>query len=438
MKLLCFSVTPTQSALQAFNMENTLNGGGWIDSLIRFLPLDSNNSELWVCSLLWGAETTMETDDPGRENIHYVCFPSATPFLDTVNQKTEAAFRKIIERVNPDVVHIFGTETMNSNVLEKIAGKDRTLVSITGLVSLYEKHFFGGISTEMRSMTTIRDILRGSIFADYRKIKKNARIEIDTLRNCQYVTGRTDWDRACTLLTNPDIHYFFCNENLRDAFYCNSWSYEKCEKHSIFSSSSASPLKGAHQIIEALPIILRHYPDTKLYLTGNDPRESSGLVHRLKRTGYQKYLCKLLDKYEINDAVVFTGFLNEQQMAERCAKSNVYVLPSCIENSPNSLCEAMLMGVPSVASDVGGVPSLLESGKDGFLYPFDEPYMLAYRVMQLFSDEQLAKNLSNNARIRALDRHDRQLNGETMYQIYHQIAENRGKRRNEKNTIHGV
>ncbi len=422
MKILCFSVTPTQSALQAFHMESTFNGGGWIDSLIRFLPIECDHSELWVCSLLWGIKKTMETDDPERENLHYVCFPSASPYLDTVDQKMETEFRRIIERENPDVVHIFGTETMNTNVLLKIAGKERTLISTTGLVSRCALHFFGGIAEEMHHVRTVRDLLRGSIFADYRKMNKKAGIETDTLQNCQYVTGRTDWDRACVTLVNPHIQYDFCNENLRDAFYCTTWSNEKCERHSIFSSSSASPLKGTHQVIEALPIIRSHYPDVKLYLTGNDPRKRSGWITYFKRTGYQKYLCKLLDKYDMNDAVVFTGFLNEQQMAERYAKSNVYVLPSCIENSPNSLCEAMLVGVPSVASNVGGVSSLLESGKEGFLYPFDEPYMLAYRILELFSDEKLAVDLSKNARERALERHDRKQNGENMYQIYRQIA----------------
>jgi glycosyltransferase involved in cell wall biosynthesis len=213
---------------------------------------------------------------------------------------------------------------------------------------------------------------------------------------------------------------------LRDAFYNKIWNYDICEKYSIFSSSSASPLKGAHKIIEALPIILKSFPTAKLYLTGNDPRGNGKPMHYLKRTGYQKYLCKLMDKYHVNDAVVFTGYLNEEQMANRCVESNVYVLPSCIENSPNSLCEAMLMGVPSVATDVGGVPNLLESCKDGYLYPFDEPYMLAYRVMQLFSDKDMALRMSKNARERALLRHDRLLNGKTMYQIYRTIAENRG------------
>ena len=175
MKLLCFSVTPTQSALKAFNAENTFNGGGWIDSLIRFLPMETCDFELWICSLFWGIKTVIEADDKVNGNVHYLCIPSATPFLDTVDRKMEAAFGEIIERVDPDVVHIFGTETMNSNVLLRLAGNDRTLISITGLVSICEKHFFGGITDKMRRMITIRDILRGSVFSEYKKFKKKKR-----------------------------------------------------------------------------------------------------------------------------------------------------------------------------------------------------------------------------------------------------------------------
>lgn len=422
MKIMCFSVTPTMSALKSFGIENVLNGGGWIDSLIRFLPL-SEKDELWVCSLIWGESSILKTDNIDQPNIHYICFPSATPLLDMVDKKMESAFTHLIDQIDPDIVHVFGTETMNSNILLKLAGADRTLVSITGLISIYEKHFFGGIETKMRNMKTFRDLLKGSIYTQYRKMKKKALIEEDTLQKGIYFTGRTEWDKACTTIVNANAQYYFCNENLRDAFYRYTWSYGTCEKHSIFSSSSASPLKGAHQIIEALPLILEKYPDTMLYLTGNDPRR--GIANRLKCTGYQKYLCKLMNRYRVNDAVVFTGFLSEEKMAERCVKSHVYVLPSNIENSPNSLCEAMLMGVPSVASYVGGIPDLLESGSDGFLYPFDEPYMLAHRVMQIFADEQLAVKFSVKSKERARIRHDRNLNGATMYQIYMNIVKNR-------------
>ena len=67
-------------------------------------------------------------------------------------------------------------------------------------------------------------------------------------------------------------------------------------------------------------------------------------------------------------------------MKERFLKSNVFVSPSTIENSPNSLGEAMLLGIPCISSDVGGVKNLLKHEEEGYVYQTDAPYMLAYYV----------------------------------------------------------
>ena len=63
---------------------------------------------------------------------------------------------------------------------------------------------------------------------------------------------------------------------------------------------------------------------------------------------------------------------------------------STIENSPNSVGEAMLLGCPVVSSCVGGVPDMLEHGREGFLYQASVPYMLAWYVKRVFGDDELA------------------------------------------------
>ena len=85
--------------------------------------------------------------------------------------------------------------------------------------------------------------------------------------------------------------------------------------------------------------------------------------------------------------VVFTGPLDEEKMCQRYLKSNVFVCPSSIENSPNSLGEAMVLGVPCVASDVGGVSDMLKHKEEGFVYQTDAPYMLAHYVCEIFENE---------------------------------------------------
>lgn len=91
---------------------------------------------------------------------------------------------------------------------------------------------------------------------------------------------------------------------------------------------------------------------------------------------------------------------------------------SSIENSPNSLGEAMLLGVPVVTSDVGGVKNMINHGVEGYVYPADEPYMLAHYVMEIFTSESKTIEMSQEARKHAMNTHDPDKNYMTLMNIY--------------------
>lgn len=133
-------------------------------------------------------------------------------------------------------------------------------------------------------------------------------------------------------------------------------------------------------LFEALPLILRQYPDAKIYVAGVDPTAKSWY----KISGYGNFLKKQIASLGIADHIVFTGMLDEKAMCERYLKSNVFVCCSSIENSPNSLGEAQLLGMPYVASFVGGVPEIVDWNTD-ILYRFEEYEMLAQRICYIFA-----------------------------------------------------
>ena len=107
-------------------------------------------------------------------------------------------------------------------------------------------------------------------------------------------------------------------------------------------------------------------------------------------------------------------------MKQAFLDANVYVMPSAIENSPNSLCEAQILGVPVVASYCGGTPTLVEKGKTGYMYRYEEIEMLAHTIMRLFEQKDFSQ-LSNNERQTALARHDRETNAIRLVEIYNEI-----------------
>ena len=139
---------------------------------------------------------------------------------------------------------------------------------------------------------------------------------------------------------------------------------------------------------------------------------------RIRVSYYKLYLKKLIYKYNLQDKIIFLGELNEEQMRYQFLKTNVFVSPSAIENSSNSMGEAMLLGCPIVASNVGGTKSILRDGIDGFLYPFNEPYMLAYYVKKIFKSDDIARNIGDEARKHALVTHDPENNLKKLIDIY--------------------
>lgn len=220
---------------------------------------------------------------------------------------------------------------------------------------------------------------------------------------------------------NPNCKYHHCNESLRDEFYAGDWKLDTVERHSLFASQCSYPVKGFHYALQALSMLKADYPDVVLYTTGETVFRDS-LKRNLGRNSYQLYIARLIDELGLRDNVRFLGPLDAHAMRDRYLRTHVFISPSTIENSPNSVGEAMLLGCPVVSSNVGGVADLLEHGEEGFLYQTSAPYMLAWYVRKLFEDDDLAIGFSRAARKRAARPHDRGTNLLSLLRIYDSIA----------------
>ena len=183
----------------------------------------------------------------------------------TYDPRLEKKWRLIKREFQPNIVHIHGTEYPHGLAYLRACGSNNVVVSIQGLVSIYERYYYGSISKwNILKKITIRDLVkRDTIFAQRRDMKKRGYYEKEVLLAAKNIIGRTLWDKAHIWANNPTARYHFCNETLRPIFYQHQWIYEKCEKNSIFISQACSPIKGVHQIIQALPYIIKHHPETK-------------------------------------------------------------------------------------------------------------------------------------------------------------------------------
>ena len=93
-----------------------------------------------------------------------------------------------------------------------------------------------------------------------------------------------------------------------------------------------------------------------------------------------------------------------------------------IENSSNSLGEAMLLGMPCVASRVGGIPALACDEKEALLYPFEDVQRLAACVCDVFANPEKAEAMGRRARARALETHDAARNTQQLLAIYREVS----------------
>lgn len=396
--------------------------GGWIRSLAFKLKELNSNMELAIASRIKSVDKLEEVKTGG---FTFYALPGML-YRDSYDASIERDWKEINQHFSPDVVHIHGSEFPHGLAYVNAVGVERVLVSMQGIISRIARNYDAGIKlSDMLKNTTFYDLFIASTpIKERQKYVRQGRLEEELLRKVNHVVGRTTWDHDHTWAINPNLTYHFCNETLRSPFYSkNKWSIGKCQKHRIFLSQAAKPIKGIHKLIEALPLILRTYPDTEVYVAGNDFINTSSLRGKLRYTTYAQYINSLIDKYDIRNKFHFTGMIDAERMVEQYRLANVFVCPSSIENSPNSLGEAQLIGCPVVASYVGGVPDMVENGRTGLLYRFEETEMLAAAICRIFGNDDLAKSLSKNGIDVAKERYDGIKNATRMMEIYNSISQ---------------
>ncbi|RNF39622.1 glycosyltransferase [Planococcus salinus] len=395
--------------------------GGWLIKAAEELS-KQKDIELFI---LFPRKGVTDFTRYAGENITYYAFK---PVQDSDKKiiRYNLNFRKIIEEVNPDVVHIYGTEMAHSLSMVNTCKEKhvKTVISIQGLVSIISKHTFSTLPFKIVYGFTLRNILRlDNVKGLKRLFEKRGDNEIKAIKGVKHIIGRTTWDRASTAQINPDAKYHFCNEVLREEFYKHKWDINRCQEFSLFISQAHYPIKGLHYVLSAMPEILKKYPKTKLYISGKDITKTNTLFDKLLITNYGRYLKKLIKKFDIEKNVIFTGPLSEKQMCERFLQSNIFISASTIENESNSLSEARILGVPTIASYVGGVIDRVKHYEDGILYQHDAPYMLAHHVGEIFKKKELAISFSEKARKHSLLIHDLDRNTNRIIKIYKDIID---------------
>ena len=404
---------------------------GWLSGLADKLieNQEQNNITLAICFPSAKHIEKAESDNSlfvknKAKGIDYYIFREDTVHPEIYDEGVEERLSAVIKDFTPDVIHIFGTEYPHTLACVKAFNRyDRTLVGIQGLCSVWAEVYMADLPLEAQRKKTLRDILKkDGLFEQQAKFVKRGEYEKQALALVGHVTGRTDFDREMTKQLAPKAVYHFMNETLRSEFYTDTWDIDRIEQHSLFLSQGNYPIKGLHYVLDILSDIVEEYEDTMLYVAGDVITANSSIKDKIKLSGYGKYLLGQIKRNRLEKHVKFTGRLSADKMCARLLKTHVFLCPSAIENSPNSVGEAMILGVPVVAANVGGIHNLLNNRSEGFLYRPDKPVEMQEAILRIFADDKLAVSMSSNARQHALDTHDPEKNYKRLIEIYNEIV----------------
>lgn len=354
-------------------------------------------------------------------NIRYFCIPGNGKTMLFYNESLIKYWDMIEERFCADIVNFHGTEYSHGiSYLRKYKDKKKVL-TIQGVMGKIAPRRNGELPLSvLLKYRTLKECLHfnGMLEQAY-LFNKNVKYETEIIKNMQYVTGRTDWDKYYMQSINPNIKYFRCYYDLREEFYhAPKWNIDSVNRNVIFASNSVQvPMKGGHIVIEALNLVKREIPNVKAIFLAS--KQENGKL--IPTNGYTKYIADLIKRYNLEDNVEFVSGQRGDGVIKLMTHSHITVIPSAIENASATLREAMHLGAPCIAAFRGGMTELVDDGKSGFLYDYSEYEFLAGRIVQLLKDNELATEFSKNAIEKSSYWHNKEKNKNDYIQMYKEI-----------------
>lgn len=398
MKILWFANTPCGASEK---LVPNLVVGGWLSSLQ--LQLEKNSEvELHVC-FYWNRK--LEPFEIGKTKYYPVFRKNTGSKLERLvnraigsnNDSNEVlSLLEIVNQVSPALIHIHGSE--ENFGLIKAGTNIPIVISIQGILLPYIEKYYSGIPkiAAILNERILSKMLFTSTKAVYKNLFTSAKREEKIFSLNKFYIGRTGWDRRVSGLLAYEHKYFSVDEIIRPNFYLSKWNKSKFEdKLQIVTTMSGGLYKGLEVVVKtaALLVTKKAINFEWIVIGQTEKNDLSVLVKKWLKVNYKSINIKLV------------GAKNEVEVVNVLLNSDIFCQVSHIENSPNSLCEAMLIGMPIIASFAGGTDSMLENNKEGVLVQDGDYYSLAGAIIEISADFNKAKELGSNASKRAHIRH---------------------------------
>lgn len=393
MRVLWFEITPP---CRFINKKEVL--GGWQDSLERVVR-KQKEIDLSIAFCVDSPTSNRQID-----NVNYFPMCIKFNFLESfrkrftwkVEEKKLIKYAKnIIDFVKPDVVHVFGTEWPYALIAQYTDVP--VVVHIQGIIAQYD-------NANLPPNYSYADLIRyaglnlrkqASLFVNKILMKDRLRMEMCIWSRVSFYMGRTDWDKRLSNLLHPERYYYHVDEAIRTDFLSpkHFWA-PKSKKLILFSTGCTTFWKGPDMMLKVALILQNLGVDFEWNVAGRMNDEVKKVTEN-----------KIGHSFE-SAGINILGFITPNKLTEYLCSCSMYVHTAYVENSPNSICEAQLLGVPVVSTNVGGISSLVKHGVTGLLSPSNDPWMMVSHILEVFRNKSLAELLSKESRLAAKNRHD--------------------------------
>jgi len=263
-----------------------------------------------------------------------------------------------------------------------------------GLAAVLAKKITGWLGYKVAVVVESHGDFQESLFL-YRRVPLQRLYRFWMRQIASFVLTHTDVLRAISKFTKEQF------ERLRpgtpiiqfpawtdiDAFLKISVDDARPPCHNILFAGVLSPLKGVHHLINAFAIVAKDFSEARLFIAGPEQNRTyaAGLVQQVR-------------SLHLDGRIRFMGAMPQVELAVQMRKAIVLVLPSGSEGLSRVLLEAMATGIPVIASDVGGIPELVQEGVTGFLVPPGDEKALAEKIRWVLENPEQARAMGNRGR----------------------------------------
>jgi glycosyltransferase involved in cell wall biosynthesis len=176
----------------------------------------------------------------------------------------------------------------------------------------------------------------------------------------------------------------------------------------VFCCARLHIVKGHQFLIRAIAELAKRGVDVHLTIAGED--EQGG-------AGYHRELDALIGELGISNHVTLLGAVSEEEILTQLCAAHMFVLASMHEPLGVAYMEAMSAEVPTIGTDAGGVPELIQDGENGLLVPPKDPKALADAIARLATNPEMARQLSRAGRETILKSFRSTQGAETLYEM---------------------